>query len=45
MKGKADVVTANNVFAHVGNIKEFIKNAKNLLKDDGIFVIEVQYIS
>ena len=44
MKGKADVITANNVFAHVGNIKGFIKNVKNLLKDDGIFVIEVQYL-
>ena len=44
MKGKADVVTANNVFAHVGNIKEFTENMKNLLKEDGIFIIEVQYL-
>ncbi|MEK6880939.1 MAG: methyltransferase domain-containing protein, partial [Nanoarchaeota archaeon] len=44
MKGRADIVTANNVFAHVGNIKDFTKDVKNLLKDDGVFIIEVQYI-
>lgn len=44
IKGKADVITANNVFAHVGNINEFTRNVKTLLKDNGVFVIEVQYI-
>lgn len=43
VKGKADVVTANNVFAHVHDIKELTRNVKNLLKDDGVFCIEVQY--
>lgn len=42
-KGKADIVTANNVFAHINDIGEVIKNVKTLLKENGTFVIEVQY--
>ncbi|MAF35037.1 hypothetical protein CMO91_04290 [Candidatus Woesearchaeota archaeon] len=44
LKGRADLVTANNVFAHIGNIQEVAKNVKNMLKPDGVFVIEVQYV-
>ena len=43
-KGHADVITANNVFAHTDAIKRIIYNVKRLLKDDGIFVIEVAYL-
>jgi len=43
-KGHADVVTATNVFAHVDDIHDLIKNVKTLLKKDGIFVIEVPYL-
>jgi len=43
-KGKADVVTGNNVFAHIHDIKDVVKNVKNLLKDNGIFIVEVQYL-
>lgn len=43
-KGKADVATACNVFAHIDNIDSVIENVKLLLKDSGIFVIEVQYL-
>ncbi|MBI4451972.1 class I SAM-dependent methyltransferase [Candidatus Woesearchaeota archaeon] len=42
-KGKADVVTATNVFAHIDDIDSVIGNVKGLLKDDGIYVIEIQY--
>ncbi|MBW2977068.1 class I SAM-dependent methyltransferase [Candidatus Woesearchaeota archaeon] len=42
-KGHADVITANNVFAHINDIDDVINNIKVLLKKDGIFVIEVQY--
>jgi len=42
--GKADVVTANNVFAHIEDIHAVTENVKVLLKDDGIFVIEVAYL-
>ncbi|MBU89927.1 SAM-dependent methyltransferase [Candidatus Woesearchaeota archaeon] len=43
-KGHADVVTANNVFAHIDDIDNVTDNVKTLLKEDGIFVIEVQYL-
>ncbi len=44
-KGRADMVTATNVFAHVDDITSLTRNVYSLLKDDGIFVIEVQYIA
>jgi len=42
-RGKADVITACNVFAHIPDIDEVMKNVKMLLKENGIFIIEVQY--
>ncbi len=42
-KGAAEVVIANNVFAHVPELQTFTEAAKLLLADDGILVIEVQY--
>ena len=44
IKGRADVITANNVFAHVHDIKDLTKNVKKLLKENGVFIIEVQYL-
>ena len=35
--GKAKLVTATNVFAHVNNLKEFIRALDILLADDGVF--------
>jgi nucleoside-diphosphate-sugar epimerase/SAM-dependent methyltransferase/quercetin dioxygenase-like cupin family protein len=43
-KGKADLVTGFNVFAHSDKLKEITRNAFKLLKANGIFVIEVQYL-
>ncbi|MDO8555670.1 MAG: class I SAM-dependent methyltransferase [Nanoarchaeota archaeon] len=42
--GQADVITANNVFAHIDNIHDVTKNVYNLLGKDGIFVIEAAYL-
>lgn len=42
--GKAEIITANNVFAHVDELKDFILGIKNLLSKDGIFVFEVSYL-
>jgi len=42
--GKARIITAANVFAHVTKLDSFIKGVKKLLTDDGIFVIESQYL-
>ncbi len=42
--GKANLITANNVFAHVKDIKDIVDNVKLLLNPQGIFCIEVQYL-
>jgi len=44
-RGNADVIIAANVFAHLENYHEFIENVKLLLKEDGIFIFEVQYFA
>ncbi|MAJ50846.1 MAG: hypothetical protein CMB82_04425 [Flammeovirgaceae bacterium] len=42
--GKADVVSAFNVFAHNDKLKEIRDNTSLLLKNNGQFIFEVQYI-
>jgi len=42
--GKASVITATNVFAHIDNLDDFMNGAKVLLKQDGIMVIEAPYL-
>ena len=42
--GKADFVTAFNVFAHSDGLREILKNAEILLKNDGEFIFEIQYL-
>jgi nucleoside-diphosphate-sugar epimerase/2-polyprenyl-3-methyl-5-hydroxy-6-metoxy-1,4-benzoquinol methylase/dTDP-4-dehydrorhamnose 3,5-epimerase-like enzyme len=42
--GKVDVVTAFNVFAHNDGLEEIVKNTSYILKKDGEFIFEVQYI-
>ncbi len=43
-RGKANVVTATNVFAHIDDLDEVIKGLQILLEDDGIFIIEAPYL-
>ena len=38
------IITAFNVFAHSDKMIEFVKSVKNLLRKDGIFIFEVQYL-
>jgi dTDP-4-dehydrorhamnose 3,5-epimerase-like enzyme len=40
--GKADIITAFNVFAHGDGLREIVINAFNLLTEEGIFILEVQ---
>jgi SAM-dependent methyltransferase len=40
----ADVIHANNVLAHVADLNGFVKGVEQLLKDDGVAVIEVPYV-
>lgn len=42
--GKARIVTATNVFAHINNMQELIPNIKDLMDEDGVFVSESQYL-
>lgn len=41
--GKADLIIANNVVAHVEDLHDFMKGVKLLLSDTGVFIMEVQY--
>ncbi len=41
--GKAKVITATNVFAHIDDINMLIKNILRILKNDGIFITESHY--
>jgi SAM-dependent methyltransferase len=42
--GKADVVAAFNVFAHADNLKLILDSAFEMLKDDGVFIVENQWL-
>ena len=42
--GKADIVTASNVFAHSDELVNICKSAFELLGRNGQFIIEVQYL-
>lgn len=43
-KGKAKIVTATNVFAHIDDLDEVIRGLDKLLTDDGVFIIEAPYV-
>jgi len=42
--GKAAVITATNVFAHVDDIRGFAAGVRNLLADDGVFIVEAPHL-
>jgi nucleoside-diphosphate-sugar epimerase/2-polyprenyl-3-methyl-5-hydroxy-6-metoxy-1,4-benzoquinol methylase len=41
---KADLILASNVFAHSDDIDVIVNNVKKILKQNGTFIIEVQYL-
>ena len=41
--GKADVITANYMFANIDDIVNFTKSVEALLSEDGVFVVETGY--
>lgn len=43
--GKFDIITANNVFAHVPDLANFAKGVKKLLGPLGVFSFEVSYFA
>lgn len=42
--GYVDLVTASNVFAHADNLKDITTSVISMLKPDGCFIVEVQYL-
>lgn len=42
--GKAKIITATNVFAHIENVSELMKNILKILDEDGIFISESHYL-
>ncbi len=42
--GRADAISANNVFAHIDDIQSVARNVRELLSDNGFFVIEFAYL-
>ena len=43
--GKADIVVASNVFAHLDEYHDIIENVKRMLSEDGTYIVEVQYFA
>jgi len=43
-EGKATIVTANNVYAHVDDLAGMTRAIKHVLSEDGVFVFEVSYL-
>lgn len=42
--GQAAIITANNIFANIDDLEEFIKAVKKLLMPDGVFILETFYL-
>lgn len=45
LRGNPKIITATNVFAHVNNIDDFMDGIYFWLDDQGVFIIEVPYLS
>ena len=43
--GKADIVVASNVFAHLDEYHDIIENVKRMLSENGTYIVEVQYFA
>ena len=43
-QGKASLITVNNLFANIDNLKEFVNAVNVLLDSDGVLVIESSYL-
>lgn len=43
--GKAKIITATNVFAHIDHPHKLVRNILKCLKKNGVFIAEVHYVS
>ncbi len=44
LHGPADIICANNVLAHIDNLRDVFSGISSLLSDGGLFVFEVSYL-
>lgn len=44
-RGKADIISANNVYAHIDDMNDVTRGIKKLLAKNGVFVFEVHYVA
>lgn len=42
--GRAKVIVANNVFAHIDDLDDVLKGVGELLTDDGVFIFEAHWV-
>ena len=42
--GKAKIITATNVFAHIENVKDLMENTSKILEKEGVFITESHYL-
>ena len=42
--GKAKIITATNVFAHIDNINQIVRDVLKVLDKDGVFISESHYL-
>jgi hypothetical protein len=42
--GRAKIITATNVFAHIENVSKLMKNILKILQRDGVFISESHYL-
>ena len=42
--GRFDYIVASSIFTHVEDSEKFAENVKKVLKDDGTFILEIEYI-
>jgi hypothetical protein len=42
--GRAKIITATNVFAHIDDMHAFVKGIPTLMHDEGVFIVEVSYL-
>jgi len=43
--GEAKVISGTNVIAHIDNLHDLVLGVKQLLSDDGVFIMEAPYLS
>lgn len=43
-KGKAKLVIGNNVFAHIPDLRDAVQGVSDILRDDGVFVLENHWL-